>query len=84
MFRYRERLALGCRGDAARGRWELWRADEVRLVKAWRSHGGDVYSVLRLEKTINKNMYSRGNTATYHYYAALPHMFFFAALPQIL
>ena len=27
---------------------------------------------LRLEKTTNKNMYSRGNTATYHYYAALP------------
>ena len=26
---------------------ELWRADEVRLVKAWRSHGGDVYSVLK-------------------------------------
>ena len=26
---------------------ELWRADEVRLVKAWRSHGGDVCSVLK-------------------------------------
>ena len=26
---------------------ELWRADEVRLAKAWRSHGGDVYSVLK-------------------------------------
>ena len=43
---------------------------------------------LRLEKTTNKNMYSRGNTATYHYYAALPRgiaaYVFFAALPQIL
>ena len=26
---------------------ELWRADEVRLVKAWRPHGGDMYSVLK-------------------------------------
>ena len=27
---------------------------------------------LRLEKTTNKNMHSRGNTATYHYYANVP------------
>ena len=26
---------------------EFWRADEVMLVTAWRSHGSDIYSVLK-------------------------------------
>ena len=46
---------------------------------------------LRLEKTTNKNMHSRGNTATYHYYANVPLLcgiaaflcVFCAALPQM-